>query len=259
LLIMLHTGTMLAVLLYFRSRWKSLWKQWPALLLATAATLVVGYGLKVFITHFFLRESAGKEPAKIEHLFTYLPLIAAGLAAAGIVILWAGWKDHRTTGRGAAMRWWQAAVIGVVQAFALPFRGFSRSGSTISTGLFMGIERIRAEEFSFALAVLLTPVVIAYEAREIVMHGTASSAPSEGLAPLILPGLAGMCFSFAAGLAALRLLSRWLERGRWQWFGGYCLIAAVVVLAIHFGMPEKVPQTAQRQLTQMDSTVYNGR
>ena len=61
-----------------------------------------------------------------------------------------------------------------------------------------------------------------------------------------------MCFSFAAGLVALRLLSRWLERGRWQWFGGYCLIAAAVVLAIHFGMPEKPPESAQ-------STAYSAR
>ena len=51
-----------------------------------------------------------------------------------------------------------------------------------------------------------------------------------------------MVFSFAAGLVALRWLSRWLERGRWQWFGVYCLIAAAVVLAIHFGMPEKPPR-----------------
>jgi undecaprenyl-diphosphatase len=248
LLIMLHTGTMLAVLVYFRSRWKSLWKQAPALVLATAATLVVGCGLKVLITHFFLHGSDGKEPDKIEHLFRYLPLIAAGLAAAGITIIAAGWKDHRVPGRQAEIGGWQAAVMGVVQAFALPFRGFSRSGSTISTGLFFGIQRIRAEEFSFTLAVLLTPVVIVYEAREIVVHG---AAPSEGLAPLILPGLVGMCFSFAAGLVALRLLSRWLERGRWQWFGGYCLIAAAVVLAIHFGMPEKAPQAAQAQLTRI--------
>jgi undecaprenyl-diphosphatase len=38
--------------------------------------------------------------------------------------------------------------------------------------------------------------------------------------------------SFLAGLAALRLLSRWLESGRWSWFGYYCLIAAAGVLAL---------------------------
>jgi hypothetical protein len=45
----------------------------------------------------------------------------------------------------------------------LPFRGFSRSRSTISTGLFLGLDKARVEEFSFALAVVLTPVVILKE------------------------------------------------------------------------------------------------
>jgi undecaprenyl-diphosphatase len=252
LLIMLHTGTMLSVLVYFRSRWKALWKQWPTLLLATAATGVVGYGLNEVIKHFFLRGSAGSQPQEVEHLFYQLPLIAAALAAAGIVIIAAGIKDHKTPGRIAEVGRWPAVVIGMVQGLALPFRGFSRSGSTISTGLFYGIERLRAEEFSFALAVILTPVLIVYEGRHLVGHGAAASSPLEGLAPLILPSLAGMAFSFAAGLVALRWLSRWLERGRWQWFGGYCLIAAVAVLAIHFGMPEKAPESAQ-------STAYSAR
>ena len=77
LLIMLHTGTMLAVLVYFRSRWKALWKQWPALALATLATGAVGYGLNELLKHFFLRGSAGSQPQEVEHLFYQLPLIAA--------------------------------------------------------------------------------------------------------------------------------------------------------------------------------------
>src|SRR6202521_6275898 len=56
-----------------------------------------------------------------------------------------------------------SAWIGAVQGLCLPFRGFSRSGSTISTGLFLGLDKVRVEEFSFALAVVLTPVVILKE------------------------------------------------------------------------------------------------
>lgn len=280
LLIMLHTGTMLAVIVYFRSRWKSLWKQWPALVLATVATGIVGYGLNELLKRFFLHADPGAPPQEVEHLFYQLPLIAAALAVVGIVILAAGLKDHKNPGKRSEIGYWPAAIIGMVQGLALPFRGFSRSGSTISTGLFFGIDRIRAEEFSFALAVILTPVLIVYEGRHLVRHGAPPAgivAPanvarmpavaqpkedtesSEGLAPLILPSLAGMCFSFVAGLFALRWLSRWLERGRWQWFGGYCLIAAAIVLAIHFGLPENASQLAPRELTRVGSTVYNGR
>jgi undecaprenyl-diphosphatase len=49
-----------------------------------------------------------------------------------------------------------------------------------------------------------------------------------------VPALVGMVFSFIAGLLALKLLSRWLEGGRWKFFGFYCLIAAAAVLAIHY-------------------------
>ena len=47
------------------------------------------------------------------------------------------------------------------------------------------------------------------------------------------PGLLGMVFSFFNGLVALRWLSNWLESGKWYLFGGYCLVASVVVLWIH--------------------------
>src|SRR5438105_358977 len=50
--------------------------------------------------------------------------------------------------------------IGLIQGLCLPFRGFSRSGATISMALVCGTERKLAEDFSFALAVVLTPPVI---------------------------------------------------------------------------------------------------
>ena len=59
----------------------------------------------------------------------------------------------------------QALIIGVVQGLCLPFRGFSRSGATISTALLCGLSQPVAEEFSFALAVLVTPPVIVQDLR----------------------------------------------------------------------------------------------
>jgi undecaprenyl-diphosphatase len=48
---------------------------------------------------------------------------------------------------------------------------------------------------------------------------------------LLLPGLVGMVFSFAAGLAALKFLSAALELGRWKYFGYYCIAASLVIVA----------------------------
>jgi len=43
-----------------------------------------------------------------------------------------------------------------------------------------------------------------------------------------------MACAFIAGLVALKWLSRWLEQGRWYWFGIYCLAASVVVAVLYF-------------------------
>jgi undecaprenyl-diphosphatase len=219
LLVMLHTGTMFAVILYFRNRWR------PGALLrpvfiATAATGVLGLALKHVIETVFLRHHA---KAEIEHLFSNMPLVAAALASAGVLILAAGRAKEGTKPLADGDALW----IGLVQGVCLPFRGFSRSGATISTALLRGIPRAAAEDFSFALAVVLTPPVILREA-----HRLHKAAAGRDLTSLFAPGLGGMVLSFLAGLAALRWLSAWLERGRWSWFGYYCLAAAAAIFAM---------------------------
>ena len=129
----------------------------------------------------------------------------------------------------------QAVWMGAVQGIALPFRGFSRSGSTISTGMLAGAAREPAERFSFALAVVLTPPVIAAELVRLLkaVHASAASGTPIDLHASLLTDLLGAVFSFIAGLLALRWLSRWLESGRWYLFGIYCLIASAVVFYLH--------------------------
>jgi undecaprenyl-diphosphatase len=118
-------------------------------------------------------------------------------------------------------------VIGAVQGLCLPFRGFSRSGATISVGILQGIKKVRVESFSFALAVILTPLAIGREALR--LH----HADTSGFAHAAAPSLLGMLFSFLAGLVALKWLSAWLERGRWYYFGIYCVVASIVVFILH--------------------------
>jgi undecaprenyl-diphosphatase len=233
LLVMLHTGTMFAVIVYFWRSWRDSYFASAAtfrrilvnVVLATIATGVVGLVLQFLIERIFLSHHG--EQAEVELLFSQLPLIAAALFAAGLLIIYSGLREERNRGRKdittAGATW-----IGIVQGLCLPFRGFSRSGATISTGLILGIDKRRAEEFSFALAVVLTPVIIAKELFRLVK---AQPETSNFLA-LLQPGLIGMVSSFLSGLGALWLLSRWLEEGRWKFFGYYCLVAAVVVFAL---------------------------
>jgi undecaprenyl-diphosphatase len=127
--------------------------------------------------------------------------------------------------------------MGAVQGLCLPFRGFSRSGATISTGLLTNTTRQRAERFSFALAVILTPIVVVRELQRL-QHATQDAALTGVTLDLhgsIVAALLGMVFSFIAGLAALRWLSSWLEHGRWWLFGVYCIVASGVVAFLHWG------------------------
>jgi|SRR6201996_3355969 len=250
LLVMLHTGTMFAVIAYFWKTWKESYFASKAMfrrfavrvVWATLLTGLVGEGVKKLLEKTLLR---GAPKAEIEQLFSHLELIAPALAAVGILILVAGVVDHRkrnsafnrlssTNTVDTSITMPQAAWMGVVQGLALPFRGFSRSGSTISIGMLTGAAKDDAERFSFALAVVLTPAVVGLEALRLwkAAHLATSGAPIN-LHASLLSSLLGMVFSFLAGLLALQWLSRWLETGRWYLFGVYCLVASLIVFALH--------------------------
>jgi undecaprenyl-diphosphatase len=240
LLVMLHTGTMFAVIVYFWSQWRATYfASTPAfkraallVVVATALTGIVGGVLVKLIEKNALGAGAG---AEVEDLFSHLELIAPALAAAGVLILIAGIIERR---RAALQRvpsgeltTAQAAAIGAVQGLCLPFRGFSRSGATISTGMLLGVGKSQVEAFSFALAVVLTPPVVAREVMRLIHWSRAGQA-------IDLRGVAGFSvlgalLAFGAGLLALRWLSRWLEGGRWYLFGVYCLVAAGLVAWMH--------------------------
>lgn len=236
LLVMLHTGTMFAVIVYF-------WKGWKRdyftsvkklkdfvfqIIVGTIFTGIVGLGFLELIEKVIMH---GTRNAQVEDLFSNLPLITIALAAVGIMIIYSGKRESGTV-KSEEIKSKHSIWIGIVQGLALPFRGFSRSGSTISAGLLFGLPKQKLEEYSFALAVVLTPAVVVREAIRLLKDQALRGHGS--MLHLFMPSIVGMIFSFLAGLLALKLLSRWLEGGRWQWFGYYCLFASAAVLALYF-------------------------
>lgn len=246
LLVMLHTGTMFAVIVYFWKRWEHTYFRTAAefksifirIALATILTGAVGYPLKKIIEKTMMH-SAGK--AEIEQLFGRLNLIAIALFCTGVLILIAGLARRRVSAveqpsdEDADLTLGQSSAIGLVQGFCLPFRGFSRSGATISVGILTGVAREAAENFSFALAVVLTPPVVAYEALRLLKasHTAAAAGQAFDLHGSLLLSLMGMVFSFLGGLMALKWLSAWLESGKWYLFGIYCLAASAVIFFLY--------------------------
>jgi undecaprenyl-diphosphatase len=240
LLVMLHTGTMLAVILYFWREWRAIYFQSMAafrsflwlVVVATLFTGAIGEGIVKVIERTVLR---AVPHAQIEDLFSHLEFIAPALAAAGILIVIAGALERRRSaaGRGATqdLDTRRAGLIGAVQGLCLPFRGFSRSGATISTGMLLGVAKPRAEAFSFALAVVLTPPVVARELLR--LRDAAHAGSGADLSSVALLTILGAVVALLAGLLALKWLSRWLESGRWYLFGIYCLAAAAGVALLH--------------------------
>ena len=235
LLVMLHTGTMFAVIVYFWSGWKRDYFSSAMMakdfviqvIVGTIFTLIVGGGLIIVIEKIVMHGAKG---ARVENLFSNLPLIAGALTVVGLLIIYAGFREKNAP-RNHDVQFPHSIAIGIVQGLCLPFRGFSRSGATISTGLIFGLPKRKLEEFSFALAVALTPAAIAKEMSPLIKEHALSGHGS--LFALFVPSLEGMAFSFLAGLVALKWLSRWLEGGRWKFFGFYCLIAAAAVFYLH--------------------------
>lgn len=238
LLVMLHTGTMFAVILFF-------WKAWRAsffssrqqflhmaklIVVATALTGAVGMGLKGVIERIAFGDAARGE---IEMLFGNLGLISAALAAVGIFIVYAGLRQRRVTTAKEEIGFKDACAIGAVQGLCLPLRGFSRSGATISAGLLLGLAKDRVDQFSFALAVVLTPPVIAREVLRLMKAQSVPFASGPHLLDLFFPSLCGMALSFISGLVALRWLSSWLDKGLWHYFGYYCLAASLLVFTLY--------------------------
>jgi undecaprenyl-diphosphatase len=246
LLVMLHTGTMFAVIVYFWKVWMRTYFESQATFLrflkqavwATFLTGIVGEALKVLIEKTYFH---GAPKAQIEMLFGKLQIIAPALLAVGVMIIVAGLLERRQElagtkpPEGTPLKMNQAGWMGVVQGLALPFRGFSRSGSTISAGMLLGAAKDTSERFSFALAVILTPVVDVMELRRLLKasHAAAATGVPINLHGAIGHSLLGMVFSFLAGLLALKWLSSWLEEGRWHWFGIYCIVASIVVFYLH--------------------------
>jgi undecaprenyl-diphosphatase len=258
ILVMLHTGTMFAVIVYFWSQWRRAYfasadafqRFAIRAIWASFLTALIGYPLIKMIEKTAFH---GAPKAEIEQLFGRLDLVAAALFAAGLLILYAGLRARTAVATPAApatltrtgdnLTFAQAGWMGAIQGLCLPFRGFSRSGATISTGLLTGAPRQRAETFSFALAVILTPFALAREilrvlhaGHEAKLAGATAASHSAAMHAAFIPALLGMVFSFLAGLAALRWLSSWLESGRWWLFGLYCLVASCAVFYLfHLG------------------------
>lgn len=208
----LHLGTALAVLLYFARTWLALLghvlaRRWRIPLLVVVGTLPAAVAGVLFES---IVSDALRSPI----------WIVVGLVAGSIVFLAA--ERMAAQRRGVdELTLADAIFMGAAQAIAL-LPGISRSGITISAGLFRDMRRDEATRFSFLLA---TPVILGAGLKTLLDARKAAELFS---APDVLA--AGFGVSFLSGLAAVAFLVRFLRTHSLAWFVVYRLALAAVVL-----------------------------
>jgi undecaprenyl-diphosphatase len=221
--VMLHMGTLIALLVYF-------WRDWlvliPAFFMAirdrslagdplrrlawllavtTVPAMIVGVLFNDFI------EANVREPG----------LVAILLVVGAIII----WIADRWGGQDRGMEsltFPEAFGVGAAQALAL-FPGISRSGISISAARFLGLDRESAARFSFLMSAPIIAGAGAWETLKLV-RGQGSVAVE--VAPLVV----GMLTALFAGLAAIHLLLRWVSHHPLTIFVVYRLVLAAVVV-----------------------------
>jgi len=221
--VVLHVGTLVALLVYF-------WRDWARLVPAGLATIRD-------------RSFAGDGDRKLAWMIvaTMPPAIAAGLLlndffeeqvrqpvlvalmlVVGATILWVADRLGRRTAPMESIGFGGAFLVGCAQALAL-VPGISRSGISISAGLALGLTREAAARFSFLMAAPIIAGAGAYEIRKLVT-GEAGVAVETG--PLVV----GFVAAVLAGLVAIAGLLRYLRSHPMTVFVGYRLVIAAVVI-----------------------------
>jgi len=167
-----------------------------------------------------------------QHLFHPLT-VATAFVAGGILILWAERREHRVkVERVDDMRWQDALKIGLAQTLAL-IPGTSRSGATIIGGLFFGLSRRAATEFSFFLAIPTMFAAVTYD-----VYSNRAILQSDDLGMFAI----GFVTSFVSAFLAVRGLLRYISRHDFSAFAYYRIaFGAVVLLTAYAGLVDWSP------------------
>jgi undecaprenyl-diphosphatase len=159
---------------------------------------------------------------QIKAYFFNAPTVAATFIIGGLIILWAERREHRSSvDKVDALSPAKALMVGFAQALAL-IPGTSRSGATIIGGLFLGLSRRAATEFSFFLAI---PTLIVATLYQLYKERALLSIDDIGM------WVAGFVAAFISAFVCVRWLLRFIASHDFRPFAWYRIAFGVVVLA----------------------------
>lgn len=195
--ITLHVGTLLAILVYFRRDLFN-FKLWPFLILGSVPAALVG----------FLLED------QIDALFRSAQSVGVVLLLVGLLFFIPQRNNNRP------LTWWRALLIGSAQACAI-VPGVSHSGSTLFTGMQLGMKREEAARFSFllgAIAIAGAGLLKALDAEQLQLD------------PMVLG--AGFISAFVSSLLAVTWLMKFLQKNSLSSFGVYRVIVGLILILL---------------------------
>lgn len=201
--VVLHLGTLLAVIVFFWKDILGLFRDLKLLSLAAVVTLITGT-IGVLGKDFFEGLFASTKAVAVAWIFTGLLLISTK-------------KITRLDRNKLNLK--DALILGLTQALAI-MPGVSRAGITISTLFFRRVTRHLAFTFSFLVSIPIILGATALEARKI------EAVPEGDIKNLVT----GFIFSFLAGMLALLFLRLIINKARFYYFGYYCILIAAITL-----------------------------
>ncbi len=222
--VFLHLGSLLAVIIVFRSEILGMIQAPFAMLKGERSKSVREFfwydiyiilaTLPAVFVGLFLKDLVEKSFGNI--LIVYSMLVITGCIMIGTRHL--PQKKKPLTGV-------KAVLVGCAQACAI-LPGLSRSGSTIFAGMALGIDREKIARFSFIMSI---PAILG---AAVLQFGEFMSNPPESSALINLG--AGAAMAAVSGYFAIKLLLDIIKRNRLQWFGYYCLLIAAIGFTHHF-------------------------
>jgi undecaprenyl-diphosphatase len=225
--VVIHLGTLVALLVYFRHDWVRLVPAGLAALRDRSfrddpdrrlAWLIASATIPAAVIAFLLSDFIATEVRRVG--FVVFNLVLGG------VILWLADRWGSRVRHLDELRFRGAVGIGFAQALAL-LPGISRSGISMSAALFAGLDRASAARFSFLMATPITALAIVYELVQLVT-GDAVAVNVEAL-------VAGVLASFVSGILAIAVLLRYLRTRSFSIFVAYRFAAAGIVILLWLG------------------------
>jgi undecaprenyl-diphosphatase len=160
---------------------------------------------------------------KVEALFDGQILLVGCMLLVTALLLFLTQTQKVLNQEGRSVGFLDAFIIGVAQAFAV-MPGLSRSGSTIATGLLLGIDKEKIAKFSFLMVLLPIIGITLLDVKDILEEGGLGGTPWG-------PLLAGFLGAFVAGLFACSAMIRIVKTGKLFYFAIYCaLVGAISIL-----------------------------